>query len=141
MAQEMSVLTHNWELKLLALGFSVLLWLFVMTNEKSDRIVSVPIEFYGVPSGLALGPERPDSVDVQLQALRGSFARLAPNQVKARVNLAGAAPGEVAVHLAPEQFTVPAGITVVRISPSRIQVVLEAAPASHPEAASRGAWR
>jgi hypothetical protein len=141
MAQEMTALTHNWELKLLALGFSVLLWLFVMTNEKSDLIVSAPIEFDGVPPGLALAAERPDSVDVQLQALRGSFARLVPDQIKARINLAGAAAGEVAVHLVPEQFTVPAGITVVRISPSRIRVVLEAEPAPRAEATPRGAWR
>jgi hypothetical protein len=133
----MSVLTHNWELKLLALGFSVLLWLFVMTNEKSDRIVSAPIEFDDVPPGLALAAESPDSVDVQLQALRGSFVRLAPDQIKARVNLAGAAAGEVAVHLVPEQFSAPAGITVVRISPSRIRVVLEPAPAPRSEGASR----
>jgi len=77
----MSVLTRHWELKLLAVGFSLALWLFVMTSEKSDLILSAPLEFDDVPSGLALTGERPDSVDVQLHGLRGSLARLAPDQV------------------------------------------------------------
>ena len=121
----MSVLTRHWELKLLALGFSIGLWLFVMTSEKSDLILAAPLEFDGVPPGLALTAERPDSVDVQLHGLRGSLSRLSPDQIKARVNLSGAGPGEIAVRLLPEQVAAPAGITVVRVNPSRIRVVLE----------------
>ena len=121
----MRALTRHWELKLLALGFSIGLWLFVMTSEKSDLILSAPIEFDGVPVGMTLTGERPDSVDVQLHGLRGSLARLAPDQIKAHVNLSGASQGEVAIHLLPEQVLVPAGITVVRINPSQIRVILE----------------
>jgi hypothetical protein len=137
----MNPLTRHWELKLLALGFSVALWLYVMTSEKSDLIVSAPVEFDGVPPGLALTAERPDSVDVQLHALRTSLSRLAPDQIKARVNLAGASLGEVAVRVLPEQVVVPAGITVVRVNPSRIRVVLEAARSSRSEAAPRAPGR
>jgi hypothetical protein len=120
----MSALTRHWELKLLALGFSVALWLFVMTSEKSDLILSAPVEFDGVAPGLTLRGERPDAVDVQLHGLRGTLARLAPDQVRARVSLAGVGPGEITVRVLPEQITVPAGVTVLRINPSRIRVVL-----------------
>jgi aspartyl-tRNA(Asn)/glutamyl-tRNA(Gln) amidotransferase subunit C len=75
----MSALWRHWELKLLAVGFAIALWLFVMTSEKSDLILSAPIEFKGVPAGLALAAERPETVDVQLHALRGNLARLAPD--------------------------------------------------------------
>ena len=129
----MSVLMRHWELKLLAVGFSLALWLFVMTSEKSDLILSAPLEFDDVPSGLALTGERPDSVDVQLHGLRGSLARLAPDQVKARVSLAGAIPGEITLRLLPEQVAVPSGITVIRVNPSRIRVVLEAMRSSRAE--------
>ena len=124
----MSVLMRHWELKLLAVGFSLALWLFVMTSEKSDLILSAPLEFDGVPSGLALTGERPDSVDVQLHGLRGSLARLAPDQVKARVSLSGASSGEITLRLLPEQVAVPSGITVIRVNPSRIRVVVTASP-------------
>ena len=121
----MIALLRHWELKLLAVGFAIALWLFVMTSEKSDLILSAPIEFKGVPPGLTLTAERPETVDVQLHALRGNLARLAPDQIKALVSLAGATPGEIALRVLPEQVTVPAGITVVRVNPSRIHVVLE----------------
>ncbi len=96
----MNALTRHWELKLLAVGFSVAVWLYVMTSEKSDLILSARIEFEDVPPGLALTAEHPDSVDVQVHALRGNLARLSPDQIKARVNLSGASPGEVAVQSA-----------------------------------------
>ena len=132
----MNVLTRHWELKLLAVGFSVALWLFVMTSEKSDLILSAPVQFDDVPSGLALTGERPDSVDVQLHGLRASLARLSPDQIKARVSLSGASPGEITLRLLPEQVGVPSGITVVRINPSRIRVVLEAMRSSRAEPVS-----
>ena len=120
----MSFVTRHWELKLLAFGFSVALWFFVMTSEKSDLILSVPIEFDGLMPGLVLAGERPDTIDVQLHGLRATLAHLAPDQVKARVSLAGVGPGELALRLVPEQVIVPAGITVLRVNPSRIRVVL-----------------
>ena len=137
----MNALARHWELKLLAGGFAVLLWLFVMASEKSDLILSAPLEWDGVPAGLALTGERPDSVDVQLHALRGSLSRLSPDQIKVRVNLSGVIPGEVALRVLPEQVTVPAGITVVRVNPSRIRVVLEAVRASRSEVVPREPWR
>ena len=122
----MSVMTRHWELKLLALGFSIALWLFVMTSEKSDLVLSASVEFDGVPPGLVLTGERPDSVDVQVHGLRGTLARLSPDQIKARVSLSGVGPGETTLRLLPEQVAVPAGVTVLRVNPSRIRVMLMA---------------
>ncbi len=136
----MSLLTEHWELKLLAVGCSVALWLFVMTSEKANLILSAPLEFEGVPSGLVLTNERPDSVDVELHGLRGTLARLSPDQVKARVSLSGAGPGEITLRLLPEQVLVPAGITVVRVNPSRIRVVLGAVRSSRAAPVPRGRW-
>ncbi len=123
----MNVLTRHWELKLLALGFSVALWLFVMTSERTDLILSAPLEFEGLPSGLALTSQRPESIDVQVHALRGSLSRLTPDQVKVRISLSGTRSGEMELRVLPEHVIVPAGVTVVRVTPSRFHVVLEAA--------------
>lgn len=120
----MKVLTRHWELKLLALAFSVALWLFVMTSERSDLIVSAPIQLDGVPPGLVIEREQPESVDVQLHGLRGALARLAPDQLRARLSLAGVEPGEVMLLVQPEHIAVPPGITVLRINPSRIRVTV-----------------
>ena len=124
----MSFVTRHWELKLLALGFSIALWFFVMTTETSDLVLSAPIEFEGVRPGLMLTGERPDSVDVQVHGLRGTLARLSPDQIKAHVSLSGVGAGETTLRLWPEQVTVPAGVTVLRVNPSRIRVMLTTSP-------------
>jgi hypothetical protein len=122
-----SALTRHWELKLLAFAVSMVLWAFVMTSEKSELIIAAPLELSGIPDGLEVMGERPDSVDVQLHGLRGTLLRLGPDRVKTRVNLTGAKPGEVTVSVLPEQIMVPPGVTVLRVSPSRVHLVLGSA--------------
>jgi YbbR-like protein len=135
-----TAIMRHWELKLLALVFAFALWLFVMTSEKSDLILAASIELQGVPPGLVVAGGEPESVDVQLHGLRGSLARLAPDQLRARLSLAGVEPGEVTLRVLPEHITVPPGITVLRISPSRIRLTL-AASASPPGEPRKGAPR
>ena len=120
----MSVFTRHWELKLLALGVSMVLWAFVVASEKSDLIMAAPLELDNIPAGLEVKGDRPGSVDVQLHGLRGTLSRLGTDRVKARLNLAGSKAGEVTVRVLPEQITVPAGITVVRINPSHVRLIL-----------------
>jgi hypothetical protein len=122
-----ALITRHWELKLLALAFSTALWFFVMTTERADLILSAPIEVEDLPPGVIMTGDVPDSVDVQLHGLRGVLSRLSADQVRARLNLAGARPGELTVKLLPGQVTVPAGITVLRVMPSQFRVVLSTA--------------
>jgi hypothetical protein len=44
--------------------------------------------------------------------------------VRARLSLTGARAGEVTLRVSPEQISVPPGVTVVRINPSRVRLVL-----------------
>jgi len=118
-------LFRHWELKLAAVLLSLALWLFVMTSEKAELVLSAPIEFDEIPAGLVVAGDRPESVDVQLHGLRAVLARLGRDEVRARVSLAGVRPGEVVVRLVPDQVAAPSGVTVLRVSPSRLRVTLE----------------
>ena len=84
-----------------------------------------PVEFDEIPAGLVVAGERPESVDVQLHGLRAVLARLGRDDVRARVSLAGVRPGEVVVRLVPDHVAVPSGVTVLRVSPSRLRLTLE----------------
>jgi hypothetical protein len=130
MAAEVRRLFRHWELKLAALVLSLALWLFVMTSEKAELVLSAPVEFDEIPAGLVVTGERPESVDVQLHGLRAVLARLGRDEVRARVSLAGVSPGEVVVRLVPDQIAAPTGITVLRVSPSRLRLTLEPGRAS-----------
>lgn len=119
-------LFRHWELKLAALALAFALWVFVTTSEKADLVLAAAVELDGIPAGLTLVGERPESVDVQLHGLRAILARVGPEHVRARVSLSGAHAGETVVRLVPDQITVPSGVTVVRVNPSRLRVTLEA---------------
>jgi YbbR-like protein len=118
-------LFRHWELKLAALVLSFALWVFVMTSEKAEVVMAAPVELDAIPQGLEVVGDRPDSVDVQLHGLRAVLARVGPEQVRAHVSLAGTRAGEVVVRLVPDQISAPTGVTVLRVSPSRIRVMLE----------------
>ena len=122
----MNVITRHWELKALALAFAVALWVFVTTSEKSDLVLAAPIELEGLSSGLVVVGEPPESVDVQVHGLRTTLAHLGSDQLRAHLSLTGVQPGEVLLSVLPEHVSVPPGITVLRVNPSRIRLVLAA---------------
>lgn len=119
-------LLRHWELKLAALVLSFALWVFVMTSEKAEVVLAAPVDLDAIPQGLEVVGDRPESVDVQLHGLRAVLSRVGPEQVRAHVSLAGARAGEVVIRLVPDQVSAPSGVTVLRVSPSRLRVTLEA---------------
>ena len=119
-----AIITRHWELKLLALAFSAGLWVFVMTSEKTNLVVSLPLELGPVPGGLVITSEKPETVEVQLHGLRSALSRVSPDALRVRVSLAGARPGELLVSLGPDQVVVPPGVSVLRVNPDVVRVAL-----------------
>jgi YbbR domain-containing protein len=117
-------LVRHWELKLMALLFSSGLWLFVMTSQKTNVVMSLPLELDALPPGLVVASEKPDNVEVQLHGLRAALSRVSPESLRVRVSLVGARPGDVLVSLGPEQVSVPPGVSVLRVNPGVVRVVL-----------------
>jgi YbbR domain-containing protein len=140
-----NALTRHWELKLLSLVLAIAFWLFVTTSEKASLFVEAAVEFYGVPEGLEVVTGYTDSVEVEVEGLRRVLSRLGPDDVRVRLSLAGARPGETAFRLVPEQIMVPPGMRVVRVNPARVRVTIgpnRAAPPAgppRPPAPGRGA--
>lgn len=121
-------ITRHWELKLLALTFSAGLWVFVMTSEKTNVVLNLPLELDSVPPGLVVKGERPEIVEVQLHGLRVALSRMSAESLRVRVSLAGARPGDLAVSLGPEQIVVPPGVSVLRVTPAVVRVALAREP-------------
>ncbi len=118
------IITRHWELKLLALAFSAGFWVFVMTSEKTNVVLTLPLELDSVPPGLVVKGERPEGVEVQLHGLRVALSRVSPESLRVRVSLAGARPGDLVVSLGPEQIVVPPGVSVLRVTPAVVRLAL-----------------
>ncbi len=121
----MNALVRNWELKLVSLVVASMFWLFVVSGERGEVALSVPIEYLNVPSGLLLSGSTPDTVDVQVRGLRSSLARLSGADLRAQVDLARLSAGETVVRLGPDGVVAPRDVTVLRVSPSRLHLALE----------------
>lgn len=118
-------ITAHWELKLLSLVAAAILWFLVVSGEKAEVTLSVPVQFQSIPPGLELVAERPESVDVQVQGLRSTLGRLSGEDLRAAVSLAGVPAGESTFRVLPETIRAPKGVKVLRVTPSRVRLVLE----------------
>ncbi len=122
-------LLANWELKLLSVVIAFALWLLVVGSGKSQLAVAAVVEYTGLDSDLVLVGRPRDTAEVELEAARWAVGRLTPGAVRVRVNLAGTREGENVVALSPDLVQAPAGVTVRRVTPARLQVTLAGAVA------------
>ncbi|MFQ5829832.1 MAG: hypothetical protein ACE5JD_11850 [Candidatus Methylomirabilia bacterium] len=118
-------LTQNWELKLLSLISAILLWGFVVSREKTEGVLSAAVVFENLPKGLRMIGQPPEGVEVKVRGLRTQLARLRSEGLMARVDLSGSREGENTLLLLSEHLVTPPRVRVLRISPSRLQVLLE----------------
>lgn len=121
-------LTGHWELKVMAIVVACTLWFFVATSEQSQLTLPAPVEYLGLPAELVVVGGQPETLDVGLRAVRSMVARLGPETVRVRVDLAGLHEGESVVQLTPADVQAPPGATVTRITPGRLRLTM--APAA-----------
>ena len=122
-----AAIVRNWALKLLAVGVAVVVWFFVVNADRSLIGFVVPVEYVGLDAGLVvLGTPR-ETADVQVEAARWSGARLAASDIRVRVDLSRAREGDNTLQVSAGDVLAPAGVTVVRISPSAVRVSVAAA--------------
>jgi hypothetical protein len=112
-------------LRIASLALAVALWFFIAGQDTAERGVTVPVELRNVPHDLELTGDPVNTVDVRLRASPGLIESLDPGQVIATIDLAGAEEGEHIVQLTPQQFRVPFGFRIVKITPSLLTLNLE----------------
>lgn len=115
---------HNWGLKLLALGVSVLLWTTYTAEPVSEVGYLVALEFTSLPADLEISGDVPTQVQVRVRGRSALLRRISRADLGITVDLSGRRAGEAALELTPQLVTAPYGASVVRISPSHVRVLL-----------------
>ncbi|HEX2714711.1 MAG TPA: CdaR family protein [Candidatus Acidoferrales bacterium] len=115
---------NNWGLKLLALAFSLLLWTTYMAEPVSEVGYLVPLEFSGISGNLEISGDPPTQVQVRVRGRSALLRRLSRADLSIDVDLAGHGASETLIHLTPDLVAAPFGVTVVRINPSQVRVLL-----------------
>ena len=113
----------------LSILLSFLLWLWVGAQERSEIVVSVPLEYRNLPRGLEIFPEKDfvASVNVWITGTTNTVKNLRPNEISAWIDLSNSKSGLRNFEIGPDQVRGPYGFSVIRITPSRISLRLEEA--------------
>lgn len=118
-------LTENWILKLLSLTFALILWFFVMGEQKVEVGYSVPLEISSLPEGMMVANEVPSRVDVRISGPRTLLVNLKESDISIAVDLKGLQPGTTTFRRLEERLNIPTGLKVTRLSPSFVDIKLE----------------
>ncbi len=121
----LSALTENLMLKILAFVFAVILWFFVMGEQKLEKGYAVPLELRNVPEGLMVTSEVPSLVDVRISGPRTVLLNLSPTDLNINVDLKGLSPGVTSFRRLDERVRLPRSLKITRFSPAVIDVRLE----------------
>ncbi|MDF1614620.1 CdaR family protein [Desulfurivibrio dismutans] len=115
----------DWVLRLLALIFAILLWHFVVGEDKIDTHVLVPVELVNLPRDMVIVNPYKQQLEVTIAGPRGLIDGLRRQNITRDINLAGAQPGTMAVRNDPESLRFPRGIEVLRVQPAHTTLIID----------------
>ncbi len=115
----------DWVLRLLALFFAILLWYFVVGEDKVDTHLLVPVEIVNLPRDMVIVNQYKQQLEVTIAGPRGLIDGLRRQNITRSINLAGAQPGTMAIRNDPESLPFPRGIEVLRVQPANITLVID----------------
>jgi YbbR domain-containing protein len=118
-----SLAGSNLGLKALALIIAVGLW--VAGHRDTERALEVPLEFRNIPADLMVLDNRVDYVVLRVMGPRTSVSTLDADNLKLSLDLDGAKSGLLSYPLTANDFNVPRGVTVARITPPVVHLRLE----------------
>ena len=121
----LSAFTENLMLKILAFVFALILWFFVMGEQKLEKGFAVPLELRNVPDGLIVTSEIPSLIDVRISGPRTVLLNLEPADLNIEVDLKGLAPGVTSFKRLDERFRLPRTLKITRLSPAVVDVRME----------------
>src|SRR3990172_10867769 len=105
---------------------AVLLWLWVGAEERSEIVVNVPLQYRNLPKNYEIADKNiVTGVNVWVKGSTTAIKSLRPQDVLAWVDLQNAKPGAKNLELEQDHIRLPYGLSVLRVSPSRISLRIE----------------
>lgn len=121
-----ALLIENWPLKLVAFAFAAGLWVFVVTEERTDAVFTVPLDLVDRPAGMDVASVGVETVVVRVEGRHSLLRRLHEEDFRAEVSLKSARPGRFVARIDTDNVSAPKGVRVVRVTPSEVRAILEA---------------
>ncbi len=112
-------------LKILSLLFAVILWFFVVAEQKAEISTSIPIELINLPKDIIVSSDLPSQIDIRIYGPRSRLRELSAQNLSYILDMKTAFPGESTYHITPDVLTIPAGLKITRIHPSELKLNIQ----------------
>ena len=119
------IFLKDWHLKLVSLGFSILLWSLVVGQEKAEIGLSIPLEIVNLPNNMVIANDIPSSIEVRVFGPRSIIKNVAGQNLTKVIDLKNASVGKMVIHLSTHDFPLPGGVKVLRIRPSLLTIEIQ----------------
>ncbi len=116
--------TTNIWLKIASLILAIALWFFVISSGRSGIIMDVPIKFIHIPPALEV-VNAPKTVSVGIEGQERLLKNLTQDNISAVIDLSKSRTGKTLFSLSRKNIKLPRTLTVTRISPQTISLILE----------------
>ncbi len=118
-------LLRHWNLKMLALGLSLLLYLAISGQPRSEVGLTAPIVFRNLPAGMEITNSHLHRVEVRLIGPADLVTRAAYTAISVSIDLSQATIGRHPVYLTQANVSTPFELHVASIRPNRLMLDLE----------------
>jgi len=113
-------------LKVLAVLIAVVLWAQVHGQGVGSLSMDVPLQVQGLPSDMAIVNDLPDHVRVTVSGLQARLASLRTTDIHVPLDASGLGePGVVERALKISAIRLPAGLTIEKLQPDRLQLQVD----------------
>ncbi len=116
---------EDWALRFLSLIFAIMLWFFVVGEEKAETTINLPLEIVNLPADLIIANDIPSAIEVRVYGPRSLVRSIATERISKVINLKNMSPGKITEQIAPDTLPLPKGVQVLRVRPRSVEIVLE----------------
>ncbi|MBI4824389.1 MAG: hypothetical protein HY805_09220 [Nitrospirae bacterium] len=116
------MMKKNLWLKVSALLFAIVMWLFVVSKEQTMQTIDVQVEFKNLPEELEIIGDNIPIITVNLKGPERLLKNITPSSIHIYVDMSNAKLGRQSFTIRGQTIRVPAFLKVAEINPSSISV-------------------
>jgi len=120
-----TITRKNLLLKIVSLSLGVLLWYFVVGEDRVDMTIQVPIEVLNLPENLVISNQYKKELEVSVRGPRSAIQELRNKNISRPIDLSKASPGTIVIKNENNSIPLPRGITVLRLQPANITLSID----------------
>ena len=115
----------SWHFKLLAVLLAVIMWYFVVGEERAEVGLTVPLVLINMPRDLIVVNNVPHGIEIRVNGPRSLVQSLSTENLNKSLDLSNTREGSVSFSISSEGIPLPRGVKITRINPTQVTVVLQ----------------